>query len=231
MQNGTDFEAILFDKDGTLFDFAGSWGGWAVAVLEHLERVVPQSSSSVAKAIGFDLGARSFTQDSVVIAGSASDVEAAAAPFLPNDFDLISVLDRFAVDMVPVPVPGLYETLGALGAGRVMGVVTNDSEEPARAHLEVHNISHHFDFIAGYDSGFGAKPAPGQLLGFCEMTGCRPEATLMVGDSRHDLVAGRAAGMMTVGVLTGLAGTDDLADLADVVLPDISHIENWLITR
>ena len=36
----------------------------------------------------------------------------------------------------------------------------------------------------------------------------------MVGDSTHDLRAGRAAGMRTVAVLTGLAGADELAPLS-----------------
>lgn len=231
MQHGSDIDAIVFDKDGTLFDFASSWSGWVVAVLEHLGRVVPMSSGPVAQAIGFDLTARAFAPDSVVIAGSVSDIEEAAAPFLPDGFDLVSVLDHYATRTTLVPVPGLHEALCALGADRVLGVVTNDSESPARAHLTAHEISYHFDFIAGYDSGFGAKPAPGQLLGFCEATGVLARATAMVGDSRHDLEAGRAAGMMTIGVLTGLATEADLSDLADVVLPDISHIAAWLAAR
>ena len=51
---------------------------------------------------------------------------------------------------------------------------------------------------------------------------------VMVGDSLHDLVAGRAAGMQTVGVLTGPACRDELAPCADVVLPDIGHLTTWL---
>jgi phosphoglycolate phosphatase len=50
----------------------------------------------------------------------------------------------------------------------------------------------------------------------------------MVGDSRHDLQAGRAAGMRTVAVLTGIAKAADLADLADVILPDIGALPAWL---
>ena len=108
--------------------------------------------------------------------------------------------------MKPAPVPGLFRALEALGQGRILGVVTNDSQKHRRARILQHmTITHHFDFIAGYDSGFGAKPAPGQLLGFCKATGAQAQATAMVGDSRHDLEAGRAAGMVTIGVLTGLA--------------------------
>ena len=53
----------------------------------------------------------------------------------------------------------------------------------------------------------------------------------MVGDSTHDLIAGRAAGMWTVGVLTGIAATDELAPYADAVLPDIGHLPGWLDAR
>jgi phosphoglycolate phosphatase len=51
---------------------------------------------------------------------------------------------------------------------------------------------------------------------------------VMVGDSLHDLVAGRAAGMQTVGVLTGPACRAELAPCADAVLPDIGHLTEWL---
>jgi phosphoglycolate phosphatase len=50
----------------------------------------------------------------------------------------------------------------------------------------------------------------------------------MVGDSAHDLTAGRAAGMGTIAVLTGLAKASDLEPFADLVLPDIGYLPNWL---
>ena len=53
----------------------------------------------------------------------------------------------------------------------------------------------------------------------------------MVGDSTHDLHAGRAAGMTTIGVLTGPATEETLAPFADAVLPDISHLPAWLNAR
>ncbi|MEH6752099.1 MAG: HAD hydrolase-like protein, partial [Paracoccaceae bacterium] len=52
---------------------------------------------------------------------------------------------------------------------------------------------------------------------------------VMVGDSHHDLLAGRRAGMQTLGVLTGTALAADLAPMADAVLPDIGHIPAWLV--
>ncbi|MEO0380084.1 MAG: HAD-IA family hydrolase, partial [Pseudomonadota bacterium] len=80
----------------------------------------------------------------------------------------------------------------------------------------------------GFDSGHGGKPAPGQLLAFCEAMDLPPEAVLMVGDSLHDLHAGRAAGMRCVAVLTGMATAKELAPHADMVLAHIGEIPGWL---
>jgi phosphoglycolate phosphatase len=52
----------------------------------------------------------------------------------------------------------------------------------------------------------------------------------MVGDSLHDLDAARRAGMAAVGVLTGTAIHEVLEPLADIVLPDITHLPAWLDT-
>ena len=99
------------------------------------------------------------------------------------------------------------------------------------AHLQETGILGLFDFIAGSDSGFGGKPAPGMLNAFVRATGLDPARVAMVGDSLHDLSAGRAAGMRTVAVLTGIAPAQVLAPLADVVLPDISHLPDWLAAQ
>ena len=112
--------------------------------------------------------------------------------------------------------------------GLRIGLATNDSELPARQHLANHGLTDCFDFISGYDSGHGAKPGPGMCLAFARQLGLRPSRVAMVGDSRHDLEAGRAAGMRTVAVLTGIAKREELAPHADVVLADIGAIPGWL---
>jgi len=65
-------------------------------------------------------------------------------------------------------------------------------------------------------------------LAFARSLGLDPGRVVMVGDSRHDLEAGRAAGMRTIAVLTGIAGAADLAPHADTVLPDIGALPDWL---
>ncbi len=99
---------------------------------------------------------------------------------------------------------------------------------PARIHLERAGVLDLFDYVVGCDSGWGGKPAPGQLKEFIRRFDLTPSRVAMVGDSRHDLDAGRAAGMHAVAVLTGIATRAELAPPADVVLPDIAALGGWI---
>ena len=49
------FKAILFDKDGTLFDFRGTWDRWAAAYLPSLCGDDQRVLEELAQALGFDL--------------------------------------------------------------------------------------------------------------------------------------------------------------------------------
>ncbi len=222
---------LLFDKDGTLFDFGATWEGWAEAFLLRSCANDRARAATLGWHIGFDLANRRFQPDSMVIADTPAEIARAMIPHLPetNYNHLLDTLNYEAEQVSQIEVVPLVPYLEQLREdGMRLGVATNDAISPALAHLDSVGIRGHFDFIAGSDSGFGAKPAPGQLLGFAKAVSLDPGVIAMVGDSAHDLVAGRAAGMVTIGVLTGYAGEGDLAPHADVVLPDIGHIPDWI---
>ena len=222
---------IIFDKDGTLFDFATTWEAWAAAFLLRVCEGDVARASALGTAIGFDLDNRSFARDSIVIAGTAGEVAGALSPHLPH-LSMEHLLTMLNAEAGAAPqaeaVPLVPFLTGLRGRGLALGVATNDAEAPARSHLDSAGVTSLFDFVAGFDSGHGGKPALGQLLAFCAATGLTPESVLMVGDSLHDLHAGRAAGMRCVAVLTGMATADDLSPHAEVVLPNIGHIPDWL---
>lgn len=224
-------QGLLFDKDGTLFDFQQSWGGWAYDVITTLAANDAARFARLTDALGYDTQNRVFFPHSLVIAGTARDQAEAVAPHLPGrDLDALEIwLAEAARSAAMVPAVPLRPLLAAFQqAGFVLGVATNDAEAAARRQLELAEITDLFHYIAGYDSGFGAKPHPGMCLGFAQSRGLDPAQCVMVGDSLHDLEAGRAAGMRVVAVLTGVATQADLAPHADVVLPDIGHLPAWL---
>jgi phosphoglycolate phosphatase len=224
-------KGIIFDKDGTLFDFNATWGAWARGMLTAETKDAPELFDVLADVLGYDSEANRFRAGSIVIAATVGEVADCIISVMPH-LERQSLLDRMntATALVPqqeaLPLKPYFASLSA--SGLKLGLATNDAEAPARAHLEKAGIIALFDFVAGYDSGHGGKPAPGQLLAFCAQTGLAPSECLMVGDSTHDLHAGRAAGMGTIGVLTGPAPASELAPHADVILPNIGDIPDWL---
>jgi len=183
-------QGILFDKDGTLFDFNATWGAWSRHLLtDGILRVLPELDKDA----------------------------------------LIQRMNDAAAQVPQIEVTPLQPCLQALrDLGLQLGVATNDGEGPAMAHLEKAGVLDLFAFVAGSDSGYGGKPTTGQMKAFCAATGLKPENCVMVGDSLHDLDAGRAAGMKTVAVLTGPATRVDLAPFADVVLGSIAELAGWI---
>jgi phosphoglycolate phosphatase len=223
-------DGVVFDKDGTLFDFRQSWGVWAVRLLEQLA-TDQAHAAALAAAIGYYPEQQDFHPDSPVIAATAEDIAEVLLPHLAgySQSSLISRINALAQDAVMAPAVPLRPVLqGLRDKGLKIGLATNDTEAPARAHLSAHGVLDLFDFVAGYDSGHGPKPGPGMCLAFARQTGIDPARAVMVGDSCHDLIAGRAAGMRCVAVLTGIAKADELQPHADVVLPNIGALAAWI---
>lgn len=227
-------DGIIFDKDGTLFDFHATWSVWADRFLHDLAEGDAAFAARLGRAVGFDTTTKVFDPDSPVIAGTPGEGAALLAPHLPDDVveGLVERMNREAARAPQVEAVPLAALLAELrGRGLRLGVVTNDAEGPARAHLEAAGVADGFDAIIGSDTGHGAKPDRGPLLAFAEQTGLAPAHVAMIGDSPHDLSAGRGAGMVCVAVLTGPIPADRLNPLADAVLPDIGHLPRWLDDR
>ena len=221
-------EAIIFDKDGTLFDFQRSWGA---VMAELLASSVPTDRlEAAAFALGFDFEQTRFLPGSVAVAGTSNEMAYVLAPYMQGgEQEALHVIDAMSNRTPMVPTVDLASCLDGLRQEYVLGLVTNDSEARSRCQLEAAGIADCFAFLAGCDSGYGSKPAPEPLLAFAKATSIAPERTLMVGDSQVDLMAAKAAGMRPIAVLTGVAGAEELAHDADVVLSDIGQLADWIV--
>jgi phosphoglycolate phosphatase len=223
-------KGIIFDKDGTLFDFNATLGAWTRGMLEDEAGGDPATLIRLADVLGYDLSQGRFRPGSVVIAEMGDRVADAILTVIPGP--RAALLGRMRVHAAEVAqieaVPLASFMTGLKNSGLILGLATNDNESSARQHLMRASCLHVFDFVAGYDSGHGAKPGPGQLLAFCEAMELAPADCAMIGDSTHDLDAGRAAGMTCIGVLTGPAPAEELSPVADVVLASIGGVPDWL---
>ncbi len=223
---------LLFDKDGTLFDLSATWGPWCSHFIDGLAQDDKPRAFALAASIEFVVETQVFLPGSPVLADTSDDIAACLLPHLTGwrlD-DLIAYINKMAATAIPVPtvdsLPALLQ--GFLDRGLVLGVATNDAEDAARAHLRGADILEHFSFVAGFDSGFGRKPSPGQLTAFAGRSGIAPHRVAMIGDSVHDMEAAREAGMMAIAVVRGAHDPAALMGSADVVLEDIGDLSRWI---
>ncbi len=227
-------EGILFDKDGTVLSFNEIWGSWCEAVVQRLAPENPVLQKQLAEAGGYDLEHRVFAPGSAIVSASADETAALWAGLVDLSADQIEQIGIEALDSLPLaPVTDLDKVFTELKSfGLKLGIATNDYESAAHQHLQGLSVDHYFDFVCGFDSGYGVKPAPGMITAFCEHTQCDVSSVAMVGDSTHDLHAGIAAGAgLVVGVLSGPATAEHLTPDAHVVLPDISDLPRVLQQR
>lgn len=221
---------ILFDKDGTLLDYAQSWTPINRAAAALAARGDAALAARLLALGGADAEGGSVTADSLLAAGNTAEIAASwiagGAPFaLPELQERIDALFREAAQTV-VPVGDLAGILGRLRArGFWLGIASSDNEAAIRATARRFGIDALLGYVAGYDSGFGVKPGPGMVEGFCRRTGLDPGEVAVVGDNAHDIAMGRSAGAgLTVGVLTGTGTRATLERIADLVLPSIVEL-------
>ncbi len=222
------FDAILFDKDGTLVDFDRTWGVAAYHVMKTLSAGDEGAMLRLAEVSGFDLHDKSFRPHSPCLSGSLLDYGPLWADVLGRRdldrlYEEIGGLFRILAleTLTPIGNPSaLFAELG--GMGFKLGIVSNDSEKSIRLHAGLLGIAEDLDYLAGQDSGYGPKPAPGMITAFAASFNIAPARIAIVGDTLTDMRAAHAAGAIAIGVLSGPAFAEDLALEADFIL-DTAH--------
>ena len=112
------------------------------------------------------------------------------------------------------PYDGVVDAVRTLArAGKTLGLVTSKLKSGALRGLQVAGLETAFTVIVGADEVVHPKPHPEPVLTALERLGVPAAGAVFVGDSRHDIVCGRAAGVKTAAVLWGPFDRSHLADL------------------
>lgn len=222
---------ILFDKDGTIIDYGRTWVPINRQVALFAANGNPTLAADLLQLGGHDPATDCVAAGSVLAAGSVAAIASLFAAHLgprsPPDLATgIKLIFRRGGALHAVLIPGARETIGELARrGFRIGLATNNSLGGLTASLARHGMLELFEFRAGCDSGYGAKPDPGMAHAFCEAMGMAPSQLAIVGDAVHDLAMGRAAGVgLNIGVLSGTSAREDLQDHADVVIDSVSEM-------
>ncbi len=129
--------------------------------------------------------------------------------------------------------PGVREGLDLLQARAYrLGCVTNKAERFTLPLLRDKGILDRFELVVSGDTLEKKKPDPMPLLYAAERFGVAPADSLMVGDSRSDVKAARAAGFRIVCMTYGYNhGADIREEHPDVVLDRLDQLPELLGTR
>jgi phosphoglycolate phosphatase len=121
------------------------------------------------------------------------------------------------------PFPGVVEVLRALRErGYAVAIATTKRTDVARRFVEALGLAAEVDLVQGTD-GFPHKPAPDVILRALAALGA--EGLWMVGDTTHDIHAGKAAGLRTYAVTWGTHTPEVLAGAGpDELQPDLGRL-------
>jgi pyrophosphatase PpaX len=122
--------------------------------------------------------------------------------------------------------PQMTETLGDLAAaGHTMGIVTSKSDWLAQRAVDFLGLSSRFSVLVGCDTCVNHKPHPEPVERALALLRADKASAIYVGDSPHDILCGRAAGVGTVGVTWGAFGREELeASGADLVIDIVTDL-------
>lgn len=210
-------DAAIIDLDGTLVDTLGDFTEALNQTLRALGQA-PVDASVVAGFIG--KGSEHLIRATLAHVGADQGLYDKA-------WDVYQDVYRGLNGRWATVYPGVQEGVrGLRAAGLRLACLTNKPGEFARDLLAAKGLAGAFERVYGGDAFARKKPDPLPLLKTCEALGSVPARTLMVGDSRNDAAAARAAGCPVVLVTYGYnhgepvrsvdadAYVDSLADLA-----------------
>ena len=231
-----DIRGILFDKDGTLLDFDATWPPAYAAVAGELARLAgePALAADILRLGGYgeDGG---LDPASVFACGATREIVefCAQLPALRGVAGVAARVEEIFTDFGqrgPPAIDNLGELLGSLRArGLRLGLATNDSIASTEAWLAYNGFEGYFEFVAGADSGYDAKPNPAVFHAFCIAAGLEPAEVCMVGDAITDTELARAGGAgLSVLVQTGVGHGDAPAATADVVISSVAELDGLL---
>lgn len=202
------YSTYLFDLDGTLIDSAELiLSSFQYTVRVHLGRASP--AGGFLPMMGIPL------RDALAaLAQTEEQLEA-----------MIETYRRYNLEHHDAEVrafPGVPTTLEALRArGAALGVVTSKLRQDALRGLRATGLDSLVSLVVGADDVTRGKPHPEPIQVAVRQLSAALLETLVVGDSPHDLQAGRAAGVATAAALWGPFERSALASSA----PD-----HWLLT-
>ena len=224
MQKKIQVAAVIFDLDGTLIDSIDIYFSIVENALERLGLPPVPRSKILAAAESEDFKWELVLPQDVldrrenIIDEAWAVINEIAPQMFAEDLDIIAGADDIVKKIA--------------AKGLKIGLVTSTQKhylETKMVPLKNTGADKLIEIAITSDDVIKRKPAPDPLLACARQLELRPASCVYIGDTTTDMQSGKAAGMKTVGVLTGFddydalkkeepdAIIDSVADLTEVI--------------
>ena len=191
-----DKELIIFDLDGTLIDSVPDLALGVNSMLQELGREA-FTLSEIHSWVGN--GAQTLVKRALL--GKVEIDESIDEELFKNALAIFLDSYKKNVCVNTVAYPNVLQTLRILKENSyTMAIVTNKPYQFIEPILKTLQMDNFFELCIGGDSLDEKKPSPKPLLYICEQLGVKPQNTLMVGDSKNDILSAKAANIESIGV-------------------------------
>ncbi|ABV85573.1 phosphoglycolate phosphatase [Shewanella pealeana] len=200
----SQINAVAFDLDGTLIDSVPDLAAATRATLEELN--LPLCSDELVRSwVGNGAEMLMRRALSFALATEVSEEK------LQNTMPRFMHFYKQNLQQHSVLYAGVESVLSQLKqAGYRMAIVTNKPYEFTIPLLKAFNIHGYFDIVLGGDSLTKMKPDPLPLQHILHEWQLESEQLLMVGDSKNDILAAKAAKVASVGLTYGYNYGEDI---------------------
>ena len=214
----TPLRGLLLDLDGTIADSIEFFYGLACEVMDAARCQAPERSAVL------DAIANGIVPHERFLPADLPDRDAFLARLYREQYP--TWLERYGTEVEPLA--GAIEAVHLLG-GRGLRLALVTSSSGPLPFLDRWGIRRSFAAIVGRNDVRRIKPDPEALVLALDRMGLAPTEVLNVGDTPLDMRAGLAAGVTTLGVLTG-AGTEDQLRRAGatLVLRSLDELPDFL---
>jgi pyrophosphatase PpaX len=186
----TSIDTVLFDLDGTLIDSIDL----ILKSYRHTMRV--HRSVEVPDAVWLEGLGTPLRDQLRAVSDDPAEIERMVDTYREFNFAHHDAMVR--------PFPGIHEAVCALdAAGFRLGIVTSKARVGLARGLEVCGLDGLFTGLVSIDEVSRYKPHPEPVFKALEILAARPAHTVFVGDSPHDMAAGRDAGVHTAAAMWG----------------------------
>lgn len=216
-----NFEAVVFDMDGVIFDS---------------ERLVLLCWDEVAKKYGIgDMTSVCLKCTGLTVQASRAVMQEHFGADFPYDRYKKEMSDLFhqRYDGGRLPLkPGVRELLSFLKEnGKKVALASSTRSQVVRAELGDAKLLPYFDAVIGGDMVERSKPAPDIFLKACESLQVEPGCAYGIEDSHNGIRSAFRAGLRPVMVPDLVPVTEEMQELAEMILPSLLEVREYLKDR